>query len=134
MAENRLGILWFVLDAPSSERLRKAVPALYPKHYYHHVTLLYGIGRETVASLIGQTHDIEAYAVAHNNQAQAVRVRAQDLPDTYGVPHVTLSTAQGVPPYESVAMLEGEHTEAPLNPPIVLSGTVQFEYLDTVAD
>ena len=69
----RPGILWFVLDDASSERLKQAAP------------------------------------------------------------HITLSTATGIKPFASVAMLKNEHNETPLEP-MTLTGTVQFEYLDQVKD
>jgi len=130
----RLGILWFVLDKTSAARLRTAVPARYQHEYYHHVTLRYGVPHHAVQALIGQRHTITAYAVAHNDNAQACRVQTHGLPDTYGVPHVTVSTAPGIKPYASVAMLQAAHTEAPLDPPIELSGSVTFAYFDQVKD
>lgn len=130
----RPGILWFVLDAESSQRLRQAVPPLYTQSYYHHVTLLYGIERSEVEEFIGKPWTIEAYATAHNKDAQACRVRTNGLPDTYGAPHITLSAAAGIKPFASVAMLKAIHDETPLDPPMKLSGTLQFIYIDEVKD
>lgn len=130
----RLGILWLVLDEASSERLRQAAPPMYPNRYYHHVTLLYGVARAAVLEYIGRATTVEAYVVGHNTKAQAARVHTSGLPDKEGVPHVTLSTADGTPPYASVAMLKGEHQEAPMVPPLELSGTIEFEYLDQIKD
>lgn len=130
----RLGILWFVLDNASSAKLRQAVPPAYGKEYYHHVTLQYSVERETVPSFVGKQWTILAYAVALGKDTQACRVQTNGLPDMYGVPHVTLSTDPGIKPYASVAMLQTEHTETPLDPPLTLSGTVQFEYLDKIKD
>lgn len=128
------GILWLVLDAESSERLKAAVPPKYENEYYHHVTLQFGVAKDAVSGYIGRDVTIEAYAAGHNDKAQAVRVYVQGLPDMYGVPHVTLSTAAGVVPYASVAMLQGTHQEVPIAPPLQLSGTIEFEYLDHIKD
>jgi hypothetical protein len=127
------GILWFVLDEESSEKLRQAVPPRYPNSYYHHVTLQHDVERSAVESWIGRRAAVTAYATAYSDAAQAVRVRT-DLPDMYGVPHVTVSTAEGIKPFASVAMLQGEHEESPLDPPFSLTGTIEFEDLDNVKD
>ncbi len=129
----RQGILWFVLDEASSERLRQAVPPRFATLYYHHMTLQHGVGAPAVEQYIGKPWTVEAYAAAYNDEVQACRVRADGLPDMYGVPHITLSTAPGVKPFASVAMLQGKHEEAPIEP-LPLTGTVAFEYLDTVQD
>src|SRR5204862_207103 len=84
----------------------------FEKAWYHHVTLRYGVERYEVQAIIGQKHQIEAYAAAFNDQAQAVRVETNGLPDEYGVPHVTISTAAAVKPFASVAMLKGSHDTA----------------------
>lgn len=130
----RRGILWFVLDETSAAALRRAVAPLYPNEYCHHVTLRYGVAREEVEQFIGKKWEVVAHAVAWNDKAQACPVETNGLPDEYGVPHVTVSTAKGVKPFASVAMLQGEHKEESLDPTIVLAGTVEFVYLDEVKD
>jgi hypothetical protein len=130
----RPGILWFVLDEESAAQLRTLVPARFEKTWYHHITLRYGVERYEVAAIIGQRHQIEAYAVAFNDQAQAVRVETNGLPDEYGVPHITLSTTAAVKPFASVAMLKGGHDESKIEPPIALNGTVEFTYIDQVKE
>lgn len=127
------GILWFVLDEQSRERLRQAAPPLYQNEYYHHVTLQYGVGREEVASFIGRSRTIKVYAIAYDEHSQACRVDTGDLPDTYGVPHITLSTAIGVKPFASVAMLRGEHSEHKIEY-LEITGTIAFEYIKNVKD
>ena len=123
------GILWFVLDEASVRRLREVAPPKYPNEFYHHVTLQYDVERVAVANWIGQAAQVEAYAVGSNSDAQACRVHTPGLPDMYGVPHVTLSTNDGIQPYASVAMLQREHDEMPLATPLKLTGTIEFELL-----
>lgn len=132
MATERSGILWLVLDQSSSASLRAAVPSLYSNEFYHHVTLRYGVTAREVSEFIGKRVTIIATAVAYNDQAQAVRVTTGGLPDEYGVPHITLSTAKGVKPFASVAMLQGAHEEALLDPSLQLSGIVEFKSIDDI--
>ena len=127
------GILWFVLDRASIDRLKKAVAPRYENEFYHHVTLQYGVTRQTVVPFIDKPWAIKMYAVAHNTQTQAGRVDTRGLPDTYGLPHITLSTAEGVKPFASVAMLQGEHQEAAVEP-IELTGTIEFVLLRNITD
>ena len=127
------GVLWFVLDQSSSERLRRAVPPRYQNEFYHHVTLAYGVERPDVASFVDKPWTIKVYAEAHNSQAQACRVETNGLPDTYGVPHITLSAAEGVKPFASVAMLQGGHEEESIDP-IELTGVVKFELFENIVD
>lgn len=132
--DERKGILWFVLDESSARALRQAVPPRYKNTFYHHITLAYGVERTDVEQYIARQTTVEAYAVAYNDQTQAVRVHTFNLPDTYGVPHITLSTTPGVKPFASVAMLQGEHEEASLASVLKLTGTIQYEYLDAISD
>jgi hypothetical protein len=125
------GILWLVLDEASQAALHEHVPPVFENVFCHHVTLWHDISPddEQVAALANTTQTISAYAIADNGKAQAVRVKTPGLPDKYGVPHITISTAKGVTPFQSVAMLQGDHTEVPLDPPLTLTGTIQFEPL-----
>jgi len=120
------GVLWLKLDADSKQLLQKLYPPKYSDPYYDHVTLAFGVPRESVSHLIGQAASANVYAYAHNAKVEAVRVKTSGLPDTYGVPHITLSTQQGVEPFESVAMLKGDHQEVPINPPFELKGQTEF--------
>ena len=108
------------------------MPPLYPNKHYHHVTLRYGVGKSEVGEFVGRLWAVEAYTVAHNARAQACRVRTNGLPDEYGAPHVTLSTARGIKPFASVAMLKDHPQETWLEQPLLLTGVVHFEYIDQV--
>lgn len=119
------GILWLRLSPTAQKKLKNAYPPAYPDNYYHHVTLLFDVAKQDVLQYIGRQEQVEVYAHASNNRIEAVRVRSQ-LPDTYGVPHITLSAQSGVDPFESVAMLRGDHTETPCDPPFAILGTIEF--------
>lgn len=120
------GILWLRLDARSRRTLQDKYPPKYPNSYYDHVTLVYGVPKDEVGNLIGQSSSVYAWAYAVNSRVEAVRVRTQGLPDTYGVPHITLSTQPGIEPFESVAMLKSVHDEVAIDPPIKLDGELEF--------
>lgn len=118
-------MMWLALDHASRESLRKAFPSKYTQEFYHHVTLKANLPQEVVDKLAGTHHEVEAYAHAFNDDVEAVRVRTHNLPDTYGVPHITLSSRKGIEPFESVFMLKASHTETPISPPLKLSGVIE---------
>jgi hypothetical protein len=120
------GILWLKLDNVSRQKLQQLYPPKYPNAFYDHVTLAYDVARDSVSEWIDTADQATAYAYAANGNVEAVRVRTEGLPDTYGVPHVTLSTAKGIQPYESVAMLQADHTENPIEPAVELTGVIEF--------
>lgn len=119
------GILWLKLDAVSRERLLAAYPPKYEAIFCDHITLLFDVPKEDVISLLGRKESAQVYAYARNQQIEAVRVRT-NLPDTYGVPHITLSAKAGVNPFESVAMLRKDHIEAALDTPLEVTGLLEF--------
>jgi len=124
--ETGRGILWLKLEEASRQTLQAHFPPKYPTTYYDHVTLAFGTNQELVRGLIGITATVRAYAYASNTEIEAVRVQTNGLPDTYGVPHITLSAQPGVEPFKSVAMLQGEHGEVPISPNLKLFGVIEF--------
>ncbi len=120
------GILWLKLDGASKGELQKAYPPRYPNIFYDHVTLIFGAHQEAVNHMIGKNALAHVLVHAYNDRVEAVRVNTHGLPDMYGVPHITLSAQEGVEPFESVAMLQSEHHEEPVDPPVELDGTIEF--------
>jgi len=120
------GILWLKLDIKSKEHLRRLYPPKYPNSFYDHVTLAYDIPRSLYADLVGNHAAAKVQAYAVNEKVEAVRVQTTNLPDSYGAPHITLSTAAGIKPYESVTMLHDTHDEIAVPEPFELTGTVEF--------
>lgn len=123
------GILWLVLTPDAQQRLRGEHPPVHAEEYYHHMTLAFDVPRSSVEEFIGRSAIVYAYAHAHDADVQAARIRTNPehgLPDTYGVPHVTLSTAEGIEPFASVAMLKGDHTETSIDPHHEIEGTIEF--------
>lgn len=124
-APKKYGILWLKLSAESRDRLKAAYPPKYTVVYYDHVTLFPDIERQKVTHYIGEQAEVQVYASAFNEHIHAVRVQST-LPDTYGVPHITLSATAGTPPFASVAMLQADHTETQRDQPLTLTGTIEY--------
>ncbi len=120
------GILWLKLDEASKGQLQEEYPPRYPNVFYDHVTLVFEAHQAAVNYLIGKKAVAHVLAYARNDHVEAVRVDTHGLPDTYGVPHVTLSTEEGIEAFESVAMLQSEHHEESVDPPLELDGTIEF--------
>ena len=119
------GILWLKLSSDAQANLRAAYPPMYSDTYYDHVTLLFDVRRKEVAAHIGQHAEVAVYAHANNDDIEAVRVTSS-LPDTYGVPHITLSARPGITAFASVAMLHGDHDETARPAPLLLDGIIEF--------
>lgn len=127
---NQRGILWLKLSPTSKDTLRLTYPPKYTDTYYDHVTLLFDVTHDEVAKQIGKHAVVKVYAHAFDDSIEAVRVESA-LPDTYGVPHITLSAQSGVEAFRSVAMLGGDHTETPCSEPFSIDGTIEFVPLPT---
>jgi hypothetical protein len=125
--EKQKGLLWLRLDEPSRTRLLSICSPRFKTIFCDHVTLRFGIVLTAeYQQLIGSQHTVHAYEHCWNDTIQAVRVITHGLPDQYGVPHVTISAAEGIEPFLSVEMLHGQHHQyEPLNS-IPLTGTVEF--------
>ena len=119
------GIVWLKLSQTSAEQLRQAFPPQYPNQFYDHVTLVFGAQKTLYEDLVGNHATIRVYAYAKNDEVEAVRVHTGALPDTYGVPHITLSTQKGIKPFASVMMLQGDHHETEIQP-FELEGHIEF--------
>lgn len=98
------------LPRMSHLRLLKAFPPEHPQVFAHHVTLWhFKDGGEVPDVPWGKTVDLKVLKHFHGSKAQAVVV---DLPRglRFGarVPHVTISTENGVNPVASNALIGGE--------------------------
>ncbi|HEX6258889.1 MAG TPA: hypothetical protein VFZ48_05415 [Candidatus Saccharimonadales bacterium] len=119
------GILWLRLDEPSRARLLQACPPRHATTYCHHVTLRHGVTAQEYEALFGRQCTVEVYEACWDGSVQAVRVNTHGLPDQYGVPHVTISAADGIAPFTSVAMLKDPaHHHQKLS--LELSGVIEF--------
>lgn len=119
------GIVWLKLSKQSIQKLKNAFPPNYPNTFYDHVTLVFGTQRNLFEDIIGDSATIVVYAYAKNHQVEAARVQHDGLPDTYGVPHITLSTQLGIKPFASVRMLQEDHYEKTVSP-LELEGVIEF--------
>jgi hypothetical protein len=95
------------LTSESKLALLKAFPAIHPKVFAHHVTLMFKPSSEHLASLeVGRRVDVEVCGYAEDVYGQAVVVR---LPDDVNCdndnPHITISVADGRAPKYSNQLL-----------------------------
>jgi len=124
--ESEKGIFWLSVELPQ-ELIDQA---LYEKRPHSHVTLQFAVERNLLQGKEGETFPVSATAIVHNDRIQAIRV---DLPEDIRElcnnvnPHITLSHLDGVPPFESNAMLnDPESIITPINPPIELQTEMEF--------
>ncbi|HYG83598.1 MAG TPA: hypothetical protein VD907_01850 [Verrucomicrobiae bacterium] len=130
MAETN-GILWLKLDTHSKKVLLEACPQRYEQLFCDHVTLRYDVPRAEVEGWIGTQTEVVAYEHCWNSNTQAVRVDSLELPNQYGVPHVTISTTAGTKPFTSVTMLQTGNCQRQPIDRLVLSGVIQFVSLES---
>ncbi len=98
------GILWAVIQ---DELL---VHSMYEEGSPHHITLMFGVDKEEVQQYIGMSFTANAISNCWNKDIQAVLFELPSIvPINKGTPHVTVSYKEGVKPFESNNMLNGEH-------------------------
>lgn len=95
------------LTPESKQALLKAFPAIHPKVFAHHATLMFRPSPGHLATLeVGRRVDVEVYGYASDERGQAVAVR---LPDDVNCandnPHVTISVVEGEAPKYSNQLL-----------------------------
>lgn len=124
--ESEKGIFWLSVELP--QELREQ--ALYERQPHSHVTLQFAVERSLLQDKEGETFPVSATAIVHNDRIQAIKV---ELPEevkelcTNANPHITLSHKDGVPPFESNAMLtDPESIVTPIDPPIELTSEMEF--------
>lgn len=104
------GILWLTLP----EQVSPVEPRFVPARHFH-VTLQFGVERQDVEHLIGQTVRVRCIELCHNGSIEAIRVVLPEGVECGNAhPHMTLSHVEGVRPVESNAMLAAEHEAVPL--------------------
>lgn len=102
------------------------IPTPYHDIFYDHITLAFDVPKTAVVDFIGKKAQAKVYAHAYNQDVEAVRVTTYSLPDTYGVPHITLSTQKGIQPFGSVAMIKNPHNEEAAEPSFDVYGKIEF--------
>lgn len=113
------------LEKDSRKLLLQHVPALHPEVHANHVTIIYAPRDEEIeAAGIGQRVPIRVLAVAADEQGQAVRVQLPRHLEQMSnrIPHITISTAEGVAPmYSNTLIRHGLKNTTP----VVLFGIVK---------
>jgi hypothetical protein len=124
--EEPKGLLWLHLDTASRAQLLELCEPRFSTLFCDHVTLRFDTPlTPEYNAMIGQTHTAHATEVCWNEKIQAVRVDTHDLPDQYGVPHITISATEDTPPFLSVEMLKTTHQRKVIGG-LAVTGVIQF--------
>jgi len=116
----------FFLDAQSQRKLAKAAPPAYKGKSGNHVTVLFSPSEEKVEELrklVGKRKVVQATHVIDTGEYQAVRIHG--IGTDRGIPHVTISWAEGSSPSEGNRALRRGHGE-PIQPWLKLNGVFDF--------
>jgi hypothetical protein len=114
------------LSDVSKKALLAAVPAIHPKVFAEHLTVMFkphDMVVQQFAPKLGQLVLLTVDGVASDDKGQAVHIKEQLLRMDKGVAHITISCAPLVPPKYSMELLEKGFT--PLAKPISLWGTYE---------
>lgn len=106
------GVFQVKVDPKSIENIGKQ----FSETFSNHITLSFGQKLKDIEqTLLGKEIPIKIKGVASNDRIQALVVELPPgVTSTNAVPHITLSAAPGVKPFESNAMLAGPHTFTPI--------------------
>lgn len=105
------------LDKDSMNLLKKKFPPTHPNEFYHHMTIDFAVKKYPLD--IGQKVSLNVIGYGEDEFAQAVVVTG--FHSTNKIPHITLSTAEGVKPVYSNKMLKRGFKEIE---PFKITGTV----------
>jgi hypothetical protein len=115
------GILWAVVQSPIALQPR------YQSGKPHHITLQYGVERQSWEHLIGLPLTVGVLEECWNDRVQAISVALPTWASCSNPhPHISVSWGQDVNPVESNAMLNSEHNSAPVNFDHLIC-TIEFE-------
>lgn len=87
-----------VLTDESRRKLMEKIPPKFNNTFYHHITINFGV--QSLPDNIGETVSFDVVGLAEDDSGQAVVVSGVERNDN-GIPHITLSTADGVKPVYS---------------------------------
>jgi hypothetical protein len=108
-----------VLDNRSRQQLHSRYPGIHENYFANHVTLTFG--KNEPHPRHGEQVNFVADGYANDNKGEAVTVNIGDIEHTTTIPHITISTASGIPPKYSQELLSGKIEKIP---PIQLSGRI----------
>lgn len=119
------GYLALVLDDESQEELQHHFPPKHTQVYSHHMTVVYKpdqLQYEKYSPLLGKVYTMTVVGYAIDAKGEAVLIET-DISVSNTFPHVTISTAFGIPPvYSNLLMAKGVTKCKEL----LLSGKLQF--------
>jgi hypothetical protein len=105
------------LTSESKGKLFERFPAEHDNIYGEHVTVIFKPTREQLKDmkdlkLLGKKFDINVTGYAKNKMGQAVKVDVPGAVFSEGrIPHITISTAEGIKPVYSTELLQTEEVE-----------------------
>lgn len=87
----------YFVEEPS--RLKQEFPPVYPNTFYHHMTIAFGPKELKMPNKIGERTKLKVIGRITTDKVDALLVETDISNNKY--PHITLSTAEGVKPFES---------------------------------
>jgi len=122
------GIVWIKLDSESKRDLIVAAGQAYPKLFADHVTLAFEVFKGEFMEIMDKKVTFVATEVVQNGKIQAARVSLPEwVKSRNNMPHITISSMEGVPPKMSNEMFESGIFEArSLGDGLELAGTIEF--------
>ena len=105
------------LTNESVELLKNRFPPVHPNEFYHHMTINFGV--KEYPETLGETVELTVVGYKEDESAQAVVVTG--ISSKNKIPHITLSTAEGVKPVYSNQMLQDGFEQIE---PFKITGTV----------
>ncbi|RLN25757.1 hypothetical protein BBJ28_00004660 [Nothophytophthora sp. Chile5] len=117
------------LDADSRQKLLEGIPLTHPNNIVEHVTLFYRPSKQyTRDAELGALFTVKGVEVVSDARGQALRVELDDnlpLQIRNKIPHITLSTTEGVSAsYSNDLLVDGTATRTILAPPIEFTARV----------
>jgi hypothetical protein len=122
---DRFTYLGAFLGDESRKKLLASIIPIYDNTYADHVTLMYGDLRnwKSLGYELGEEVDIIVDGHLAKDGVQTVTVSGINRDG--GIPHITISTKEGVKPVKSNDILKSD-TPEDINPPIVLKAKIGF--------
>lgn len=117
----------FVLDEASVGILKKEIPPLYKKIFYHHMTMAFKPSEhiyDKYKEYIGKTFELNVSGYCFDEKCQAVFVDTHLSENDF--PHITLSCDENTNPVYSNILMKNKTNYQPFS--LKISGKVQIIY------
>lgn len=105
----RIVYLGSFLTPEGKEQLRRFIRPVHPNLHLDHVTLHFGLNHDTLkndySSMLGKVNKLRVTGRAYNDECDALIVDTT-FPSKNAYPHITVSTADGIKPFKSNALVQ----------------------------